>query len=471
MRCDACAVESSDEKAFHRAPRTFRSTSRVLCPLCREKRGVRSGWFGVGVAAAVLASPWLVPSITRPSTWMGFNLALTYAFTAVAVGIHELGHAVGGRLAGLRVMRIAIGMGRCLWRGQIAGTELLLRALPVQGQVIAIPRSKTGGGGRLFALVVAGPLANALAVVLLLPGMAYQPLIDAWGTGPAPRAAFLAANLLTLGLALFGRRVFVDGQDLPSDGIQLARIRRDPRTAWDNARLSGYLVEGSRLCEQGRYQDAQACYTAGIEQYPQQSAVFRAGLAFAAICMQDFRRARGILLEVAAERPADPGLRAAVMDNLAWADLFSGDPELLHEADESSAEAMRLRPWVPGVQETRGAVLIHQGHCEAGRELLHRAFAGTDHPQHRASCAFLLAMAEQQRGRHAEAERFGSIARRLDPACPLFRSTVFGGSAATRVQAPEPPEPLPAVPSAREQVDGRGESPADDGGRGPPWPW
>ena len=151
------------------------------------------------------------------------------------VVVHEFGHYLVARWAGVKVLRFSVGFGRVLWsrRGR-DGTEWALAAFPLGGYVKMLDTRELAhdaggapvispddarmafdrqGVGKRIAIAAAGPAANFLAAFLLywvlfvtgLPGMKAVVAEPARGT-PAAAA----------GLAAGDRIVAVDGDATPA---------------------------------------------------------------------------------------------------------------------------------------------------------------------------------------------------------------------------------------------------------------
>lgn len=111
---------------------------------------------------------------------------LYFVFTlGVLIIIHELGHYVVARLAGVKVLRFSVGFGRVLWSRRFGRdrTEWALSAIPMGGYVKMLDEREGAVAPadlpfafnrqpvwRRIAIVVAGPVANLLLAVLLFSG-------------------------------------------------------------------------------------------------------------------------------------------------------------------------------------------------------------------------------------------------------------------------------------------------------------
>lgn len=80
--------------------------------------------------------------------------------------MHELGHALAARLAGMRVFALLIGRGPLLAAGHVAGTQVAWRLFPTTGVTFAASRAPTRG--RVLLYVCGGVLANAVVALVVL---------------------------------------------------------------------------------------------------------------------------------------------------------------------------------------------------------------------------------------------------------------------------------------------------------------
>lgn len=150
------------------------------------------------------------------------NALVTVLSFLVTVGllvvVHEYGHYLVARLAGVKILRFSVGFGRPLWSRKIGadGTQWVLAAFPLGGYVKMLDEREDEvaeherhrafnrqGVGKRIAIVLAGPAANFLAAfavywllfVVGLPGM--KPVVgDAPPNTPAAAAGLSNGDTL-----------------------------------------------------------------------------------------------------------------------------------------------------------------------------------------------------------------------------------------------------------------------------------
>jgi peptidase M50-like protein len=164
--CDRCRVAAAAGAPFVTEINAF-GRRRTFCPSCLSARQRRYGFLFIGWNAAGLAVGCSILAFTSldPLGWTLVNLSLLQIFQLFDTLIHEFGHAFSGRVMGLAVEGVEIGLGPLVWSGRILGYRVKLRSVPLggltllQSKIIRWPRIRWG------MMVVAGPLANALLAV------------------------------------------------------------------------------------------------------------------------------------------------------------------------------------------------------------------------------------------------------------------------------------------------------------------
>jgi len=162
---------------------------------------------------------------------------ITAAAFVVALGVlitfHEFGHYLVARLAGVRVLRFAIGFGSALWKKTLGAdrTEWVIGSIPLggyvkmlderEGEVAAAELHRTFNRQnvwRRFAIVLAGPVANFVLAVMLYTAVfihgvqELKPVINE----PPPQTAAARAGL--------------------TKGSTIQKINDEPVATWEDAR-------------------------------------------------------------------------------------------------------------------------------------------------------------------------------------------------------------------------------------------
>jgi len=397
--CDRCALTTT-------APDLLSPVrGRRLCPRClshrqaNEARRLRR----IGLTGGLVGL--LLLGVAPAQGYLLLNLAALLPLASLAsLALHELGHALAARLLGFRVYSVTLGQGPLLFARRWGRVDLMLRALPLGGYTEAGATAPRLLRLRAALFVAAGPLANALALVCLLPRWPGGLLAQLSG-GLAPVPLLLATNGVSLLLSL-----------LPS---------------WPQSRADRHLADGPTLLEAlrgradwARQRLAAGWYLAALDAHCTQPAA-RADevLAQALSRFPDDPRLRRLAGEMAMSREDWPAASACFGELLAgegagearWWDALSLARSLAYEqrdlalAEALTAEVAAAMPWDPLVLGTRGLVLVAMGRDAEGAELLDQAAGGALAPAWRAEFGAWQARALEHLGRAAEAQ--GVLAR------------------------------------------------------------
>jgi tetratricopeptide (TPR) repeat protein len=348
--------------------------------------------------------------------WLLVNIATWYAVSVPLIFLHEFGHAMVGRMVGLRVFWISIGSGLQIFEKQILGTSLRINLLPFTGMTILAARTPRLLRLRLWAATFAGPATHFAVLVLCyfaVGNLSFQHLLSAdILSAPSPFVTFMYANAFLFLLSLFP----ATGSGMArADGYRLIRI-----LFWKEKEIAEYLastpaVEAHEFIRCGNLNEAATRYQAALALNPD-SFVLRHDLAIAWQMQGDYERARSIFVELLhAEQKKQPGWHQLLLNNIAWADLMLRRADLLQEADAYSEEVIKGSPNFPSFQGTRGAVLVSMGRVQEGDKLLRKAFRRHSEKIERASVACWIAIAEARTGNAQEARAWLSKAHRLCP--------------------------------------------------------
>jgi len=351
------------------------------------------------------------------SIWLTLNVFFAlFVMGWPALIIHELGHALAARAAGLKAVAMTIGIGRPLLNFRVDGTRFAICIRRGMGRtLVATPPALPHAVARVLLMIAAGPLANlgcflTVGWLFSLPGWGFAS--PRWMSGLVVIEAFQWVSLYMAIISLIPIRLSSPIGITYSDGYHILSGLRKPQrmlqrlaevyhvsTSYESFR-TGNTEEAERQCEQG------------LAEYPD-SFLLKQYRAVISIQMGHFADARERLLKLVGSDGEREFFAASIIkNNIAYADAMLGDPALFDEADRCSREALDDAPKMIAFQGTRGAVLLQLGQLEAGRRLLLRAYKQHSEPMARSSSAAWIAISYARDRDLAEGRRWLEIARR-----------------------------------------------------------
>ena len=346
----------------------------------------------------------------------------------LAMAWHELGHVSFGRLVGLRILRIQLGIGPRVGGFEWRGVKVRLHALPVLGLTLTAPPIGREFSRAAFWLAIAGgPLFSALAAsaVYVMRGGAVEAFFpahlgaraDPWAVLGLVNAALCVGNLLPLKMNAATGRQPLDGRLLLSLPFASEHVCRELQRQLGSPKRS--MRSGKTDVARGR----QAC-AAGLQAHPSNTSL-RAMDASLALLDGRYSEAREAFLALEAtadsNKAIDPSARAVLWNNIAWADVRLADPGLLEEADGFSRRALEALPKNPSAMGTRGTVLAALGRDEEARRRLVSALALHTSPRSQALNWAVLAMVDARAGHVQDAQKHYDAARSSWPACDMLK--------------------------------------------------
>lgn len=198
-------------------------------------------WSGAGALAAAAGAARFVDSIMSLLTWVVPFVVLV----GTIIFVHELGHFLAAKRAGVKVYEFAVGFGRALFQRKIGETVYSVRLVPLGGFVKmagmdpAVDPSEAvdedsersfsrKSVGQRMGIIAAGPFMNfLLAIVLFTVFHAFVALPLTIGgvvpDSPAARAGLAAGDII----------VSADGREMPGAPEFIAYVQSRPHTPID----------------------------------------------------------------------------------------------------------------------------------------------------------------------------------------------------------------------------------------------
>lgn len=416
VRCDYCGLDSTLETAFHQERRRRRQPLR-LCPSCWYNRQTNIYASALVISAAAMSLVLLMDYLSGNSLYVSISIASLLVFIPLATLLHEIGHAVGALLVGMRLFNICLGsFGRILCAPRVFGYDIVFRTVPLGGSTLVGLKSTRFARLRYFVMVACGPLVNVLCLAAAL-AIASKYRQNELLVG-LMSAAILFNAALVVGV-LWPANAWAGHTLLPSDGLQILTLAWKSKTTIEQMHAAWFYFEGLENWQRGRLEEAMHWLQWGISEYPD-TWLNKSGLGIVLLDLNRIEEARQCFSEALDCTSLPPETEALFWNNLAWADLMVGSTDLRAEADRLSQQAFERTPWVPPITGTRGSVLVEIGNLDEGIKLLERALAKNHESSAKALNACYIALALAKKGLPLEAEERLRQARKLHPKCPLI---------------------------------------------------
>lgn len=448
--CSACKRQALDNALLRPSPSARGANRPLVCSRCWSRQQRSNDVVGLLVLLAVaLATAGYVlfrPEASPGFVWFTLNLVLVFLFVNLLVVPHELGHAAGAWLMGLRVFQVYVGFGLSLFSHGRWGLWRERQTVPWGfGQTVVAHPDPRHFRRRHFLMVLGGPLVHALMLGAVL---AWQTPAGLLGQAPdlsegvSPGLAFAAANALLLVAALFPHNARIGEALAASDGLKLLTVPFLPEAAVRQSHAMFFLLEAQDSAHHRDYAAVRRWYERWLECYPD-DALAKSCLAANLLHFREFEKARRMAGEVLARTDLEPLAKAHTLDVFASADLLllldevrslpdavlppesaAAPADLLQEAEEANRrglrEARQIPPLVPSVLLTRGWLLVERGLFEEARGFLAELIDELASDYDRAACEALLAVAAAGKGDAEGARRHLETARALHSDCVIL---------------------------------------------------
>ncbi|HEY5729958.1 MAG TPA: site-2 protease family protein [Anaerolineales bacterium] len=414
MKCDQCGLQSDVQQAFSTQKSIGRS--RHYCPDCTLKRHTRSFVFNMSLLIGSGVLIFTLNPFSRAAVIVR-DISLILLFQVPLILMHELAHATVAKLTGLRVFGIVIGIGKRIWSGELFGMQWMINALPLGGITSVGARPVPHIRWKLFLVYLAGPASHLL--------LAFAAFLLSWSFslsafGHRVLGLLVFSNILLAVFNLFPRKISIMIGMQGTDGWHLMRVpflKQDELTKLHVGYFAGeaLLAYSRNDFETAKRWLEQALIVDG------NSAIARNVLGVIQMAHEEYLVSRETFLQLLqTEEGKAPALHYILLNNVAYLNALLGDPSLLPEADQYSAEALKHLPWMPPVIGTRGTVLVELGQIEEGIALLTKAMSLHTDKHGKALNACHIALGEFRRGDAVTAHKYFATAQTLDPACVLL---------------------------------------------------
>jgi len=259
LRCDRCGATTDIAGTFFKERKSFDTSILTLCPACWQKQKAsvykKLLIFRLAIGLGGILFIYLLPK--SGIGWLWLNIFIFYLALSLSILPHELGHAFTAKWLGWRVFRIFVGYGKTVFKIKLFGFDTEFHTIPMGGRVVTAPKETAHYRSKRFALVIAGPLANVLLLlVLFLIGGRATTDFGALVQHLAPIQMFFIANVLIVIENLWPKFHQTPLGKMPSDGKQLLQLlKTDPKQA-AKSHASWFLLESTVCQEQGQYGEA-----------------------------------------------------------------------------------------------------------------------------------------------------------------------------------------------------------------------
>jgi Tfp pilus assembly protein PilF len=408
--CQRCGRQSPIEAAYAIRKRLNGSLARCLCLECATRRNLNSTilWY------ILLPASGLLLLLFSPNSWLGYMFLFIFAGLLVCIPLillHELSHALVAHALSFRVFAIHLGLGKVLFSRRFLGIAWTVHLVPSSGATMVSGPEMYNYRARIFLIHLAGPLFH-----ILLNGLLVW-LNRTFGVAGPGYDVVLWANICLLFTNLFPHKAQIAIGSAGSDGWAMLNAPRLTHEELRNRYASYHIYEAVSAVESGDTQSARAIAEKGLALYPDNANMLN-GLGYVYLNSQEYKKSRQIFLQaLQSDQELPIATKAMLLNNVAFANLMLGEPNLLEEADDFSQQAYQLLSWEPAITGTRGGVLVALGRPDEGLELLQNALGKSFDKRGKAIDACLIAWGEWKRGNPEKTDSYLALARQLDPGC------------------------------------------------------
>lgn len=273
VQCDRCGITSEIARAFSKERKSFRNSTRTLCPNCKNKHAASlQKWLLFwNLLPGPIGLVFLGFNSTEGLGWVFLNLFWFEVCLILSILPHEWGHAFAARQVGWRVFKIYIGFfGQTFLKKTIFGFETEFRTIPLGGLVLAAPRTLEHYQTKKLIFILAGPLANLFLTGAAFIFVRYQ---SPWnlhmlGEHLCFLQIFIYANLIILAMNLWPRTIKTSSGNRPTDGRALLLNFRLNKKLQAESHAAWFVMEGEVCRGKSLFDEAHSWFEKGLILYP-----------------------------------------------------------------------------------------------------------------------------------------------------------------------------------------------------------
>jgi hypothetical protein len=394
-KCAKCGIESEIEEAFLPSQKSYSSDKIFYCPACQNKNETQHGesYLIASVIVLIGGLVWLMASPQNELALLIFQSGLCVCFTPITAVSHELGHTLAGLMTKAKIFGVTIGLGRTLYNRNFGGIEWKFCAIPICGFVSIGYNNRKFYRMRSFLMTLSGPMTNCLlilAAVILLFHISSPRL-------SAVIKPFIIANIFSLLLGLWPRKVNFTGRSTPSDGLTLLMTPFMSKLKIEQEIESCYVWEGYNYFRRNHFEDAKRIYEMGLALFPNSTAI-QNEMGEVLLYQGNYIDARNLFVQLQKSTNQDSVMSINILNSIATADVMIGGNDLLEEADAFSKTACEKMPWQTESKWVRGLVLVKKGNIEQGLTLLKEVTDKMENSSTKATYVSYIAEVENKKG-------------------------------------------------------------------------
>ena len=418
LRCATCGYRTANSAFFRREKGGVLGLRQTVClgcgayqPTTLELSSTVGFWLGLpslGLFTGMLSAA--TGSTVDTVIFVGAIVLSWPIYTP----IHEAGHAVGAKIAGLHIISLSMGTGPLVWGFRIGGARFELRRYSLGGgRAFFVDFHETTSRWRLALAILGGPLANLAFCGLFMIAAMLLPSDDPFDQ-TSPAVALVSGLALGQGFAgIFNLIPFRLKRGAVSDGAQLfGLLKATPPPDADVAAAA----RGIRYLSAGKFREAASAFREAARLNPDSPSMLsmvihclsradgnEAAFRFYVENKEAFDRAESTTNKD--EVAYLPWMYA----NIAWCAAKTGDTSALEIAEPFARRAFEANPDAAEMKGTIGAILIEKGEIDAGYPLLLDATRRINDPIDGADFIRYLAKAERAKGDTSLAEDFENL--------------------------------------------------------------